>query len=257
MSGADDLTACAGLVARGDPVRFRATMAAPVALRRMLFPLYAFNLEVARAPRVTQEPLIAQMRLQWWADALEEIAAGGKVRRHEVVTPLADVLDSRAADALQAVVTARQADVERDVPVDLSDVLTYVDGTAGVLMRVAARLAGEPREEAAAAAGRAQGIAALLLAVPTLAAEGRHPLPHGDPSDFAARLAREGRDGIYLARTIPVAPAARPVFLGLTEAEATLRRFQADPSLVLEDRPREPGFGVRAGMAMRALLNRV
>ena len=58
------LQACAELVERGDPDRFLATMAAPVALRATLFPLYAFNVEIARAPWVTQEPMIAEMRLQ-------------------------------------------------------------------------------------------------------------------------------------------------------------------------------------------------
>ncbi len=40
------IQACAELVARGDPLRFRATMAAPLAAREALLPLYAFNLEV-------------------------------------------------------------------------------------------------------------------------------------------------------------------------------------------------------------------
>jgi phytoene synthase len=42
------LNACAALVERSDPDRFRATMAAPVAARRVLFPIYAFNVEVTR-----------------------------------------------------------------------------------------------------------------------------------------------------------------------------------------------------------------
>jgi phytoene/squalene synthetase len=72
------LEACADLLRRGDPDRFLAAMAAPPAARRVLLPLYAFNLEVARAPQVTAEPMIAEMRLQWWRDALAEIAAGGQ-----------------------------------------------------------------------------------------------------------------------------------------------------------------------------------
>ena len=56
------VAACAALVARGDPDRFLAVMAAPVAVRARLFPLYAWNLEVARAPWVTAEPLIAELR---------------------------------------------------------------------------------------------------------------------------------------------------------------------------------------------------
>lgn len=66
------IAACAALVARGDPDRFAAIMAAPPAARARLFPLYAFNLEVARAPWVTKEPMIAEMRLQWWRDVLAE-----------------------------------------------------------------------------------------------------------------------------------------------------------------------------------------
>ncbi len=48
------IAACAALVERGDPDRFAATMAAPMAARARLWPLYALNLEAARAPWVTK-----------------------------------------------------------------------------------------------------------------------------------------------------------------------------------------------------------
>ena len=70
MAFSDDISACARLLERGDAARFRAVMAAPAPLRPKLFAIFAFNLEVARAPWVTQEPMIAEMRLQWWQDAL-------------------------------------------------------------------------------------------------------------------------------------------------------------------------------------------
>ena len=60
------LEACAALVERADPVRFRSVMASPPTARSVLFPIYAFNVEVARAPWVTEEPMIAEMRLQFW-----------------------------------------------------------------------------------------------------------------------------------------------------------------------------------------------
>ena len=59
------LQACANLVARADPERFAAAMAAPLAARAVLLPVYAASIEVARAPWLTQEPMIAEMRLQW------------------------------------------------------------------------------------------------------------------------------------------------------------------------------------------------
>jgi len=102
--------ACADIVRKGDPERFLAAMAAPPAARRVLFPLYAFNVEVSRAPWVTEEPMIAEMRLQWWRDALEEIAAGGAVRSHEVTVELAAVLDGEAAKALDRSIAARRWD---------------------------------------------------------------------------------------------------------------------------------------------------
>ena len=77
------LNACAELVRQGDPDRFLATMAATPEARAKLFPLYAFNLEVAKAPWVTREPMIAQMRLQWWQDIVTEVVEGKPPRAHE------------------------------------------------------------------------------------------------------------------------------------------------------------------------------
>lgn len=250
-----DLGACAALVARGDPPRWRATMAAPVRLRPLLLPLYAFNVEVARAPWVTQEPLIARMRLQWWRDALAEIAAGATPRRHEVVTPLARFLDAEGARVLDRAVAARESDVEAEAPRDRGAVLAYVDATAGGLLATAARLAGGGAA-AARQAGRAQGVANLLAAVPELVSRGRHPLPHGDTDEHVAALVEGATAALARARATPVPRAARPVFLVLPEAEAILDRLRRDPAKVMEPPP-EPGLRVRAARARNALLGRV
>nr|WP_238941513.1 squalene/phytoene synthase family protein [Jannaschia sp. Os4] len=249
------MNACAALVARGDPARFRATMAAPLRLRPILLPLYAFNVEVARAPWVTQEPMIALMRLQWWRDALEEIAEG-RPRRHEVVTPLAAVIDAADARLLDRLVEARTADVEAEAPRDRQAVLGYVDATAGTLLRVAARRAGGG-EGAAKDAGRAQGIANLLAAVPDLVAKGRHPLPHGDPAEHAAALIDGARAALARARAAQVPKAARPVFLVVPEAEAVLDRLARDPGAVVEGVPQEVGLATRFRRARQRVTGRI
>jgi 15-cis-phytoene synthase len=46
--------ACAAMVERGDPDRFRAAMVAPPGRRPGLMALYAFNLEVARAALIAR-----------------------------------------------------------------------------------------------------------------------------------------------------------------------------------------------------------
>jgi hypothetical protein len=84
-----------GRARRSRPVPRR--MATPPEARAVLFPLYAFNLEVSRAPWVTEEPMIAEMRLQFWRDVAEEIGQGAPPRAHEVAAPLAEAV--RAEDA--------------------------------------------------------------------------------------------------------------------------------------------------------------
>lgn len=249
-----ELTACAGLVARADPARFRATMAAPVAARARLFPIYAFNIEVARAPWVTQEPMIAEMRLQWWRDVLAEIAEARPVRRHEVATPLAGVLDAEAARLLDALVAARRQDVARAPFADEAALRAYLDATSGNLLRVAARVLGPAHEAALRPAGLALGLANWLRAVPALAAAGRAPLPDGRP-EAVRRLAEEGLVHLRAARArrVEVSRAARPALLPLWEAGAVLGRAARDPAAVAAGRLEPAPITSRALLAWRAL----
>ncbi|KNG92910.1 squalene/phytoene synthase family protein [Pseudaestuariivita atlantica] len=225
--------ACAELVERGDPERFRAVMAAPVAAREVLFPLHAFNIEVSRAPWVTQEPMIAEMRLQWWRDALGEIAEGGVVRRHEVVSPLARVLTRAQAGALDALVAARRADIARDPFADQAALEAYLADTSGLLMRVAAEALGAEDGEIAARRGGAMGVAQWLRAVPELEARGRVPLIDGRPEavrDMARAALEAWRAGPKGS------PAVRIALLAGWQTRALLERAVRDPGAVAEGR---------------------
>jgi len=137
--------ACAELVERGDPDRFRAVMAAPREARAQLFPLYAFNLEVARAPWVTQEPLIAEMRLQWWRDVVENTASGA-ARAHEVAGPLHGLIQDFGLPVLvlDRLITARRWDIHRDPHADAAALDAYLDDTGAGLIWLAARALGAP-----------------------------------------------------------------------------------------------------------------
>ncbi|PRY95231.1 phytoene/squalene synthetase [Hasllibacter halocynthiae] len=247
--------ACAALVERGDPDRFRAAMAAAVPARAILFPLYAFNVEVSRAPWLTKEPLIAEMRLQWWIDALEEIAGLGEVRRHEVTTPLAAVLDAEGARLLTAAVEARRWDVHEKGMDDGEALDAHLDATAGNLLWVAARALGAGEGEGAIrGAAHAQGLAAWLRAVPALEAAGKRPLPDGRP-DAVAALARRGLDRLAGARRAGWPKAAAPAMLAAWRARPVLRRAARDPYAVIEDRL-APG-GDPVALAKAALTGRL
>ena len=231
----DDLAACADLVRRGDPERFRAVMAAPVRARENLFVLYAFNVEVARAPWLTAEPMIAEMRLQWWRDALAEIGRGGPVRRHVVTTPLARIIGAHEAALLDELVAARRWDIARAPFEDIGHFRRHIAATAGNLLVVATRALGGAPEEPVRAGGFALGLANWLRAVPALRAAGRVPLVDGRPEAVRA-LAEEGIESLAGARaaraTIP--RAARPAMLALFQAGPVLAAARARPALVAE-----------------------
>lgn len=227
------IAACAALVQRGDPERFRATMAAPVWAREKLFPIYAFNLEAARAPWVTAEPLIAEMRLQWWADALDEIAGGGPVRRHEVATPLAEALDPEGAALLARVVEARRLDIGNG-PEDGESFLDYLAETGGPLMRAAGRALGAPEEDEAPLYRLGYGLAHAnwLRAFPALVAAGRRPL-YRDAPQLLPILAEEGLKQIDLPR---LSKPARIAALAAWQARTVLRRAKANEKAITEGR---------------------
>lgn len=233
MSFDADLNACAALVERADPLRFRAAMAAPVAARRVLFPLYAFNVEVARAPWVTQEPMIAEMRLQWWRDVCEEIAEARPVRRHEVATPLEGVISAGHALLLDKLVAARRWDIYKDAFEDTAHFERYIDQTSGHLTWVAASTLGTADEGAVRDAAYAAGVAAWLRAIPDLEAKGRVPLLDGT-AQGVRDLASDALERLKSARAArsKVSSNAAMALLHVGPAEGTLRAAIREPSAV-------------------------
>ncbi|CUH53401.1 squalene/phytoene synthase family protein [Shimia marina] len=253
----EDLQACAGIVQKGDPDRFAATMAAKSAARDVLLPVYAFNVEVARAPWVTQESMIAEMRLQWWRDALAEIKAGGIVRRHEVVTPLALMIDAGAAEVLDQLIEARRWDIYKDPFEDQAHLAHYLEATAGGLMQVAAQTLGDCPADIARDVGYALGVANWLTAIPALQEAKRVPLVDGRPEAVVALA-----EGALLrlrrarARRGEVSRVSAQAFLSAWQAEAVLRQASKEPLRVAEGLLGMSEFSKRAGLMLRAISGR-
>ncbi len=249
---AGSIGACAALVERGDPDRFAAVMAAPVAARVRLFVLYALNLEVARAPWVTQEPMIAEMRLQWWRDVVAEAHAGKPARAHEVAGPLHGLIREAGLPVavLDRLIEARRWDVYRDPFKDGAALEAYLEDTGGGLMWLAGLALGADAadEGTLRALGWAAGLAGFLRAVPELEARGRVPLVDGRPEAVAA-LAQEGLARIAAARGgLRRLGAARAATIAAWQAEGLLRLAAAQPGRVAEGTLLLSEFGRRFGL---------
>ena len=243
------VNACAEIVRKGDPDRFLATMAAPPQARAVLFPIYAANVEIARAPWATEEPLIAEMRLQWWADALDEIASGGPVRKHEVTDALAGVLDADGAAILSRSIEARRRDARREPLARLGDLQSYLSDTGGALMWVATRALGGTGQSRAEAVGTALGLANYLMAVPELLARGRNPLPPMTEAEIAWML--EANIAALAGRAAE--KAARLAELSAWRARAVLKRAKADQTAIVDGRLGGSEFTRRAGLLWKSL----
>lgn len=252
---------CAERVRAGDPVRFAATMAAPPPARALLWPLYAANLEIARAPWASQEPVVAEMRLQWWIDTLRDLAAGQERPGHPVSEGLAGIVarDAGVAGLLTGLAEARRWDCWAEPFEDAAAFDAYLDATAGNLMWAAARLLGAP--DAAEAAVRdlawAGGLAQWLRAAPELEARGRVPLVDGRPEAVRA-LAARGRARVARARRDAhlVPGAARPALWPAAMAGSILRRAEARPGRVAAGQLATSEFVQRGRLLWCALTGR-
>ncbi len=255
------LNACAELVERGDPDRFLATMAAPPEAQARLFPLYAFNLEVARAAWASAEPMIAEMRLQFWRDVIEEIGQGGQPQGPEVIAPLAAVIRdcNLPLPLLDAMIEARRWDIYREPFADQAALEDHLQATAGNLMWLSAQAlgAGPKAEPVVRDFAFGAGLANWLVAVPELESRGRFPLVDGRP-DAVAALARDGVGRIDAARQRRgvVAGSAAPALLAGWRARALLAQAAQDPGRVADGTLVQSEFARRGSLLLRAAAGR-
>ena len=164
----DDVKFCASLVETSDPHRFRSIMAAPKKLRPYYFVIFAFNIEVSRAPYLTKEPMIAEIRIQWWLDALDEIIERKIVRKHAVATPLAKSIEKAQAKKLQKVVLARKWDIHSDKFESFYDLKNYLYDSTVILLQVASGSDFISSNKRFQDAGMAIALANYLVATPEL-----------------------------------------------------------------------------------------
>lgn len=101
-------------VRSADRDRFLAALFAPEPARTGLMALLAFDHELGRAHAVTREPLLAEIRLQWWREAATEAAGSGKPRAQPVVESLSETARRHGLlpERMIALIDARAEEIE-------------------------------------------------------------------------------------------------------------------------------------------------
>lgn len=190
-------------VRSGDSDRFLTALFAPEDRREHLFALYAFNLEVARIPELIHEPMMGQIRLQWWRERLDEIYAGAPRGGAETPQALAQAIAAVGLprESFETILTARERDLDPTPPADIGEFQAYAQATAGELNVLAARLLGATDDSTLAAArnvGSAWAMIGHLRALTFNASAGRMTLPRATmgPATAADVLAGRARDAV-------------------------------------------------------------
>ena len=149
------------LVRRVDPDRWLASrFIADLKARADVIALYAFNYELARVAGGVSNALMGEIRLTWWREAMDEIAAGRPARKHPTVEAVAAA--GYPLSALAEMADARMADLDAAPFADEAQALAYLDATAGAVMMLAAwRLDPKADLHAVKSAARAYGLAGL------------------------------------------------------------------------------------------------
>src|SRR5437763_15284123 len=129
--------ACEATVRRADPDRYFSVLFAPADKRPLLFGLYAFNHELAHIGEVVREPMMGEIRLQWWRETVEG-AREGKPRAHDVALALAEVFRhfDLSPELFDAMIDARAFDISSEPFRDDAARDAYLDAASGNLMRL-------------------------------------------------------------------------------------------------------------------------
>jgi NADH dehydrogenase [ubiquinone] 1 alpha subcomplex assembly factor 6 len=219
---ADRLSPVAALVRRHDHDRFQTVLFAPAARREALFALYAFNYEIARVRESVTEPMLGQIRLQWWRETIGAAFESGPVRNHIVVEPLTASIRELALSRahFERLIDARELDLAEDPPASLAALEDYAEASSARLVYLALEILGvhDPAAgEGGLHVGIAYSLAGLLRAMPFQVRIGRRFIP----ADIAARTGLAEQD----YRALRATPGVRAATAEL--AATALRHLDA------------------------------
>ena len=161
--------------------RYIAATLAPSPTRLALIALAAYAADLQRIAANATQPMLGEIRLQWWRDSLQLIEKGNRIG-----SPLADALAAAIKTyelpvaMLVAMSEARAFDLYDDPMPDEASFDGYLSKTEAIPFELALRVLGMPAGEAGAIstpAGRIFGMTRILARLPALAASGHVPLP--------------------------------------------------------------------------------
>ena len=188
--------------------RYLAALLAPRRARQDLLSLAAFAGEIARIPAFVTDPMMGEIRLQWWREALENTDPAMRSGHPVAEAVRATAQRHRLPMGLLIGFIDAQTTMLYDQPMaDDQTLAAHLTKTEGALFELALRILGHGddavRGAAAVSAGQAYGLARLLIELPALWAQGRTLIPVTRLSAAGLSLA-EVKAGVPAERLLPI-----------------------------------------------------
>lgn len=155
---------CEALLRERDRDLWLACLYAPQPARRHIHAVHAYALEAADVRARVSQPLLGEMRLRWWTDAIDGASDAQGVRAHPVADALLDTIErfDLPRAELTALADAHVADLYDDQIPDIATLEAYCRMTSAGPLRWAARILGAQDSKAFEEAGLAIGLTRVL-----------------------------------------------------------------------------------------------
>ncbi|MCK5285274.1 MAG: squalene/phytoene synthase family protein [Alphaproteobacteria bacterium] len=175
-----DISYCGKIVKDNDPDRFLLSMLMSAECREGLWALFAFNYEISKTREVVSEMQLGFLRLQWWREEIGKIYEGSGALKHEILTPLAIAirLYDLPREHFDALLYAREFDLDDVLPSNLEGLMNYADFTSTPLIKLAVQIIGDdPEIEPVQVIAIGYALSGILRSVPFHARQRRCLLP--------------------------------------------------------------------------------
>lgn len=202
---------CVDLIRRHDEDLFLALRYALPEDRPRLAALFALQIELRRIPHLVSEAPLGEIRLQWWREALDEIAAGARPRAHPVVEALSasGAMTQEARELADRMIDARARLLYAPELLSLDDLRQFLHEAEAPLAALAAGETAAVAQEDINNAGEAYALARFAPALaPALAA------------DAAAASLELRRQSLLHRRALSPGAIGSLAFLALTRGHA-------------------------------------
>ena len=178
----DELSSIRRRLAREAPAMLLAVRRLPPDMHRALLLLQAFVLDVSSIPFKVDEPLLGEIRLQWWRDSLKKLRRGERLG-HPVADALGPFLQTQGDEleaALLDIIDTHGAEVQKTPIVTLAAFQARLRRRFGAFFKASFLLGGVSTDERAflfSDAGLAVGVAETFAQLPRSLAAGMKLLP--------------------------------------------------------------------------------